>query len=88
MKGTFELNPKTKRAIVALSIIALLILLAGMVSCSVQLSQQDTTPPISGVTDTPKPDPWRLLQAGILLLYQPQLYVQQIQHHLHGGILF
>lgn len=65
MKGTSELNPKTKRAIVALSIIALLILLAGMVSCSVQLSRQDTAPPISGVTDTPKPDPDREIVADI-----------------------
>lgn len=56
MKGTSELNSKTKRAIVVLSIIALLIFIAGLVSCSVQISRQDTPLHISVVTDTPKPD--------------------------------
>ena len=45
-----KMNPKTKRAVVVLSIIALLILIAGLVSCSIQLSQKDPAPPT--VTDS------------------------------------
>lgn len=40
-----KMNPKTKRAVVVLTIIALLILIAGLVSCSIQLLQNDTLRP-------------------------------------------
>ena len=52
-----NMNQQTKRAVVVLSIIALLILIIGLVSCSVQLSQKDTLPPIVVGTDDPTPSP-------------------------------
>jgi large repetitive protein len=45
-----KMNPQTKRAVVVLSIIALLILIAGIGSCSMQLRQSDDRP---AVTDEP-----------------------------------
>jgi hypothetical protein len=36
-----NMNKETKRAVMVLSIIALLILIIGLVSCSMQLSQKD-----------------------------------------------
>lgn len=39
-----KMNPQTKRAVVVLSIIALLILIAGIGSCSMQLHQSDDRP--------------------------------------------
>ena len=52
-----NMNKQTKRAVVVLSIIALLILIAGLVSCSVQLSQKNTLPPIVVESDDPTPSP-------------------------------
>lgn len=45
-----KMNPQTKRAVVVLSIIALLILIVGIGSCSMQLRQSDDRP---AVTDEP-----------------------------------
>ncbi|WFR59142.1 S-layer homology domain-containing protein [Anaerocolumna sp. AGMB13025] len=45
-----KMNPQTKRAVMVLSIIALLILIAGIGSCSMQLRQSDDRP---AVTDEP-----------------------------------
>ncbi|MGC6175148.1 hypothetical protein [Lacrimispora sp. 38-1] len=45
-----KMNPQTKRAVVVLSIIALLILIAGIGSCSMQLRQSDGRP---AITDEP-----------------------------------
>ncbi|WP_312430925.1 S-layer homology domain-containing protein [Lacrimispora sp.] len=45
-----KMNPQTKRVVVVLSIIALLILIAGIGSCSMQLRQSDNRP---AVTDEP-----------------------------------
>ena len=45
-----KMNPQTKRAVVVLSIIALLILIAGIGSCSMQLRQSNDRP---AVTDEP-----------------------------------
>ena len=45
-----KMNPQTKRAVVVLSIIALLILIAGIGSCSMQLRQSDGHP---AITDEP-----------------------------------
>lgn len=45
-----KMNPQTRRAVVVLSIIALLILIAGIGSCSMQLRQSDDRP---AVTDEP-----------------------------------
>lgn len=45
-----KMNPQTKRAVVVLSIIAFLILIAGIGSCSMQLRQSDDRP---AVTDEP-----------------------------------
>jgi len=50
-----KMNPKTKRAVVVLSIIALIIFIIGLVSCSIQLSQK--VQPQSAVTDTDNPVP-------------------------------
>lgn len=36
-----NMNKETKRAVMVLSIIALLILIIGLISCSMQLSQKD-----------------------------------------------
>lgn len=46
-----NMNKETKRAVMVLSIIALLILIIGLVSCSMQLSQKDNTPSIGVETD-------------------------------------
>ncbi len=50
-----KMNPKTKRAVMVLAIIALLIFIVGLVSCSIQLSQKDPTQPV--VTDSGNPAP-------------------------------
>jgi hypothetical protein len=50
-----KMNPKTKRAVVVLSIIALIIFIIGLVSCSIQLSQKN--PPLPTVTDSGNPVP-------------------------------
>ena len=47
-----KMNPQTKRAIVVLSIVALLILIVGIGSCSMQLRQSDDRP---AVTNEPNP---------------------------------
>lgn len=50
-----KMNPKTKRAVVVLSTITLFILIAGLASCSIQLSQKDSVP--FAVMDSNAPDP-------------------------------
>ena len=50
-----KMNPKTKRAVVVLSIIALIIFIIGLVSCSIQLSQKN--PSLPAVTDSGNPVP-------------------------------
>lgn len=50
-----KMNPKTKRAVMVLAIIALLIFIIGLVSCSIQLSQKAQPQP--AVTDTDNPVP-------------------------------
>lgn len=52
-----KMNPKTKRAVVVLSIIALIIFIIGLVSCSIQLSQKDTSLPAVTDSDNPAPTP-------------------------------
>lgn len=48
-----KMNPQTKRAVVVLSIIALLILIAGIGSCSMQLRQSDDSPAVTDESDHP-----------------------------------
>lgn len=48
-----KMNPKTKRAVMVLAIIALLIFIIGLVSCSIQLSQKVQPQPV--VTDIDNP---------------------------------
>jgi hypothetical protein len=48
-----KMNPQTKRAVVVLSIIALLILIAGIGSCSMQLRQSDDRPAVTDESDHP-----------------------------------
>ena len=52
-----KMNPKTKRAVVVLSIIALIIFIIGLVSCSIQLSQKDPSLPAVTDSDNPAPTP-------------------------------
>lgn len=52
-----NMNKQTKRAVMVLSIIALLILIIGLVSCSMQLSQKDNQQPIVIETDDVTPIP-------------------------------
>lgn len=52
-----KMNPQTKRAVVVLSIIALLILIAGIGSCSMQLRQSDGRPAITDESDHPSAAP-------------------------------
>ena len=48
-----KMNPRTKRTVVVLSIIALLILIAGIGSCSMQLRQSDDRPAVTDESDHP-----------------------------------
>lgn len=48
-----KMNPQTKRAVVVLSIIALLILIAGIGSCSMKLRQSDNRPAVTDESDHP-----------------------------------
>lgn len=48
-----KMNPQTKRAVVVLSIIALIILIAGIGSCSMQLRQSDDSPAVTDKTNHP-----------------------------------
>ena len=52
-----KMNPKTKRAVIVLAIIALLIFIVGLVSCSIQLSQKAQPQPAVTDTDHPVPTP-------------------------------
>ena len=52
-----KMNPQTKRAVVVLSIIALLILIAGIGSCSMQLRQSDGRPAITDESNHPSAVP-------------------------------
>lgn len=52
-----NMNKETKRAVMVLSIIALLILIIGLVSCSMQLSQKDNPSQIVVETDDVTPIP-------------------------------
>lgn len=52
-----KMNPQTKRAVVVLSIIALLILIAGIGSCSMQLRQSDNRPAVTDESDYPSAVP-------------------------------
>ena len=52
-----KMNPKTKRAVMVLAIIALLIFIIGLVSCSIQLSQKAQSQPAVTDTDNPIPTP-------------------------------
>ncbi len=52
-----KMNPQTKRAVVVLSIIALLILIAGIGSCSMQLRQSDGRPAITDESNHPSAAP-------------------------------
>lgn len=52
-----KMNPQTKRAVVVLSIIALLILIAGIGSCSMQLRQSNDRPAVTDEPDHPSTAP-------------------------------
>lgn len=52
-----KMNPKTKRAVMVLAIIALLIFIIGLVSCSIQLSQKAQPQPTVTDSGNPVPDP-------------------------------
>lgn len=52
-----KMNPQTKRAVVVLSIIALLILIAGIGSCSMQLRQSNGRPAITDESNHPSAAP-------------------------------
>ena len=52
-----KMNPQTKRAVVVLSIIALLILIVGIGSCSMQLRQSDDSPAVTDESDYPSAVP-------------------------------
>ncbi|MBE6828669.1 MAG: hypothetical protein E7519_00505, partial [Ruminococcaceae bacterium] len=56
MRGKLNMNPQTKRAVVVLSIIALLILIIGVRSCSKQFRQTDKNPAGTEQTES-SPEP-------------------------------